>query len=109
MGEWGGVTRRQGGLGAFEELWQAPCGRKGLRAAAVPLCVRARQDWDISLDDMGAEGAKEQWGVENLSHHFLPLIRYRREKARRQVRPAMRGCRGCGCCCPDTPGSSTTR
>lgn len=43
------------------------------------------EDWDITLDDMGAEGAKEQWGVENLSHHFLPLIRYRRDKARKQV------------------------
>ncbi|GIL91596.1 hypothetical protein Vretimale_9636 [Volvox reticuliferus] len=43
------------------------------------------EDWDITLDDMGAESAKEQWGVENLSHHFLPLIRYRREKARKQV------------------------
>ncbi|KXZ54748.1 hypothetical protein GPECTOR_4g818 [Gonium pectorale] len=43
------------------------------------------EDWDITLEDMGAEGAKEQWGVEALSHHFLPLIRYRREKARRQV------------------------
>ncbi|GLC34318.1 hypothetical protein PLESTB_000742700 [Pleodorina starrii] len=43
------------------------------------------EDWDITLDDMGAEAAKEQWGVENLSHHFLPLIRYRREKARKQV------------------------
>ncbi|EFJ47258.1 mitochondrial F1F0 ATP synthase associated protein [Volvox carteri f. nagariensis] len=43
------------------------------------------EDWDITLDDMGAETAKEQWGVENLSHHFLPLIRYRRDKARKQV------------------------
>ncbi|GFR50416.1 hypothetical protein Agub_g12633 [Astrephomene gubernaculifera] len=43
------------------------------------------EDWDITLDDMGAEAAKEQWGMENLSHHFLPLIRYRREKARKQV------------------------
>ncbi len=42
------------------------------------------EDWDITLDDMGAEYAKEQWGVENLSHHFLPLIRYRRAKARKQ-------------------------
>ncbi|PNH08830.1 hypothetical protein TSOC_004580 [Tetrabaena socialis] len=41
------------------------------------------EDWDITLEDMGAEVAKEQWGVENLSHHFLPLIRYRREKARK--------------------------
>ena len=41
------------------------------------------EDWDITLDDMGAEGAKEQWGAENLSHHFLPLIRYRRAKARK--------------------------
>lgn len=24
----------------------------------------------------------EMWGMENLSHHFLPLIRYRRAKAR---------------------------
>lgn len=41
------------------------------------------EDWDITLDDMGAEYAKEQWGVESLSHHFLPLIRYRRAKARK--------------------------
>ena len=33
--------------------------------------------------DMGAEYAKEQWAMEVLSHHFLPLIRYRRAKARR--------------------------
>ncbi|KAG2491937.1 hypothetical protein HYH03_009670 [Edaphochlamys debaryana] len=42
------------------------------------------EDWDITLEDMGAEYAREQWGMENLSHHFLPLIRYRREKARKQ-------------------------
>lgn len=39
-------------------------------------------DWDSVLEDTGSEFAKEQWGVENLSHHFLPLIRYRRAKAR---------------------------
>ena len=33
------------------------------------------EDWDQTLDEMGAEVAKQQWGVENLSHHFLPLIR----------------------------------
>lgn len=40
------------------------------------------EDWDITLEDLGAEYAKEQWGLETLSHHFLPLIRYRRAKAR---------------------------
>mmetsp|Transcript_33238 Transcript_33238/g.73506 ORF Transcript_33238/g.73506 Transcript_33238/m.73506 type:complete len:629 (+) Transcript_33238:92-1978(+) len=40
-------------------------------------------DWDSVLEDVGSEYAKEQWGVESLSHHFLPLIRYRRAKARR--------------------------
>lgn len=40
------------------------------------------EDFDITLDDMGAEAAKEQWALETLSHHFLPLIRYRRSKAR---------------------------
>jgi hypothetical protein len=39
-------------------------------------------DWDSVLEDTGSEYAKEQWGVESLSHHFLPLIRYRRAKAR---------------------------
>ncbi|KAG1681525.1 hypothetical protein FOA52_014031 [Chlamydomonas sp. UWO 241] len=39
-------------------------------------------DWDTVLEDCGSEYAKEQWGVESLSHHFLPLIRYRRAKAR---------------------------
>lgn len=34
------------------------------------------------MQDMGAEGAKEQWALEALSHHFLPLLRYRRAKAR---------------------------
>lgn len=42
-------------------------------------------DWDITLDDMGADGAKEQWALESLSHHFLPLLRYRRAKARKQA------------------------
>lgn len=31
---------------------------------------------------MGGEYAKEQWALETLSHHFLPLIRYRRAKAK---------------------------
>jgi hypothetical protein len=31
---------------------------------------------------MGSEYAREQWGLETLSHHLLPLIRYRRAKAR---------------------------
>lgn len=39
-------------------------------------------DWDSVLEDTGSEFAKEQWGMESLSHHFLPLIRYRRAKAR---------------------------
>lgn len=39
-------------------------------------------DWDSVLEDTGSEYAKEQWGMESLSHHFLPLIRYRRAKAR---------------------------
>ena len=39
-------------------------------------------DWDSVLEDTGSEYAKEQWGVEALSHHFLPLIRYRRAKAK---------------------------
>ncbi|PNW81045.1 hypothetical protein CHLRE_07g340350v5 [Chlamydomonas reinhardtii] len=47
--------------------------------------TNALEDFDITLEDMGAEVAKEQWGVENLSHHFLPLIRYRRAKAKKQV------------------------
>ncbi len=34
--------------------------------------------------DVGADYAKEQWGLETLSHHLLPLIRYRRAKARAQ-------------------------
>ena len=38
-------------------------------------------DWDSVLEDTGSEYAKEQWGLESLSHHFLPLIRYRRQKA----------------------------
>lgn len=50
----------------------------------VPVPPLPGQDWDITLEDMGADTAKEQWGVENLSHHFLPLIRYRRAKARKQ-------------------------
>nr|6RD4_1 Chain 1, ATP synthase associated protein ASA1 [Polytomella sp. Pringsheim 198.80]6RD5_1 Chain 1, ATP synthase associated protein ASA1 [Polytomella sp. Pringsheim 198.80]6RD7_1 Chain 1, ATP synthase associated protein ASA1 [Polytomella sp. Pringsheim 198.80]6RD8_1 Chain 1, ATP synthase associated protein ASA1 [Polytomella sp. Pringsheim 198.80]6RD9_1 Chain 1, ATP synthase associated protein ASA1 [Polytomella sp. Pringsheim 198.80]6RDA_1 Chain 1, ATP synthase associated protein ASA1 [Polytome len=45
--------------------------------------TNALEDFDITLDDMGAEDAKEQWGAENLSHHFLPLIRYRRDLARK--------------------------
>ena len=40
-------------------------------------------DWDSVLEDTGSEYAKEQWGVEALPHHFLPLIRYRRAKERR--------------------------
>lgn len=47
--------------------------------------IKSLQDFDITLEDMGAEVAKEQWGVENLSHHFLPLIRYRRAKVRRRL------------------------
>jgi len=39
------------------------------------------EDWDITLDELGSEYAKEQWALETLSHHFLPLIRYRRAKA----------------------------
>ena len=39
-------------------------------------------DWDSVLEDTGSEYAQEQWGVESLSHHFLPLIRYRRNKAK---------------------------
>eukprot|EP00955_Chlamydomonas_euryale_P040685 351779-Chlamydomonas_euryale.AAC.1 len=39
-------------------------------------------DWDTVLEDTGSEYAREQWGMESLSHHFLPLIRYRRAKAR---------------------------
>lgn len=39
-------------------------------------------DWDSVLEDTGSEFAREQWGMESLSHHFLPLIRYRRAKAR---------------------------
>lgn len=35
-------------------------------------------DWDSVLEDTGSEYAREQWGMESLSHHFLPLIRYRR-------------------------------
>jgi len=31
--------------------------------------------------ELGSEYAKEQWALESLSHHFLPLIRYRRAKA----------------------------
>jgi hypothetical protein len=38
----------------------------------------------VLLQDMGAEYAREQWGVETLSHHLLPLIRYRRAKAKAQ-------------------------
>lgn len=40
-------------------------------------------DWDQTLDDLASDYAKEQWGTESLSHHFLPLLRYRRQKARK--------------------------
>lgn len=40
-------------------------------------------DWDQTLDDLASEYAKQQWGSESLSHHFLPLLRYRRAKARK--------------------------
>lgn len=40
-------------------------------------------DWDVTLEELGSPYASEQWGVESLSHHFLPLIRYRRMKARK--------------------------
>ncbi len=33
--------------------------------------------------DTGSDFAKEQWGLESLSHHLLPLLRYRRAKARK--------------------------
>lgn len=36
----------------------------------------------LVAQELGSEYAKEQWAMETLSHHFLPLIRYRRAKAR---------------------------
>jgi hypothetical protein len=36
----------------------------------------------LFCQDLGSEYAREQWALETLSHHFLPLIRYRRQKAR---------------------------
>lgn len=37
-------------------------------------------DMDLCSDPAAV---KEQWGLNNLSHHFLPLIRYRRQKHRK--------------------------
>jgi hypothetical protein len=31
------------------------------------------------------EFIKDQMGLEHLSHHFLPLLRYRRQKYRKQI------------------------
>jgi hypothetical protein len=31
------------------------------------------------------EYVKDQMGLENLSHHLLPLLRYRRQKYRKQL------------------------
>jgi hypothetical protein len=31
------------------------------------------------------EYVKDQMGLENLSHHFLPLLRYRRQKYRQKM------------------------
>jgi hypothetical protein len=39
------------------------------------------------LQELGSEYAKEQWALETLSHHFLPLIRYRRAKALKSGSP----------------------
>lgn len=42
-------------------------------------------DFDKTLEDLKSEYMSEMWGLENLSHHFLPLIRYRRHKARQMA------------------------
>lgn len=37
------------------------------------------------LQLLQGEYVKDQMGLENLSHHFLPLLRYRRQKYRAKM------------------------
>lgn len=51
------------------------------------VCVMPSLPATISAAPSGAESEagqyfKDQYGLENLSHHMLPLLRYRRKKYR---------------------------
>jgi hypothetical protein len=37
-----------------------------------------------AADSVNGQYVKDQWGIESLSHHFLPLLRYRRQKLRQK-------------------------
>lgn len=93
-----------------EELWLLTLQRQARHVAAhlefdLPQAQLAHMDpllykkldWEVThghdvlhheafqaADCEQGEYIKEQMGLENLSHHLLPLIRYRRHKARRE-------------------------
>lgn len=51
------------------------------RATCTPTCSGANHAHPV----LQGEYMKDQMGLENLSHHLLPLLRYRRKKFRAQM------------------------